>query len=146
MINYCLVSRGGRGRGVGRWGVIFDPEGKQEMSYAWGIGEATNNQAEIQELWQGLSVSKQMEITKLTVVGDSMAIIHHMVNLTKPQDTQLRRMMIRTQHVRRFHYGGVLPCFRSLNALADKNTKLACTLQMGCLRKRVGVLSICHIP
>jgi ribonuclease HI len=27
-------------------GIAFDPEGNQEISFAWNLGESTNNQAE----------------------------------------------------------------------------------------------------
>jgi hypothetical protein len=111
--------------------VTFDPEGKQEMSYTWGLGEATNNQVEILAPWQGFLVLKQMGITNLT-----MEIIHHMVNLTLPQDTQIRKMMTRTQQMLEgFTMMEIHHAFRSLNAIANKNVNLSYTLQMGCLRK-----------
>jgi len=35
-------------------GIVLDPEGNEESNYAWGLGVATNNEAEVLILYQGL--------------------------------------------------------------------------------------------
>ena len=40
-------------KGWQAWVIIYDPRGTHEIAYAWGIGEETNNQAEILALYQG---------------------------------------------------------------------------------------------
>jgi len=42
---------------AGAGGVIYDPEGKQESTYSWGLGIPTNNQAEAYTLFQGFSIA-----------------------------------------------------------------------------------------
>jgi ribonuclease HI len=59
--------------GVG--GVIYDPKGKQESAYAWGLGIATNNQIEAYALLQGLSIIISLGIRELVVLGDSRIVI-----------------------------------------------------------------------
>ena len=39
-------------------GVIMDPGGTIETSFAWGLGVFSNNQAKDYALWKGLKISK----------------------------------------------------------------------------------------
>lgn len=41
-------------RVAGAAGIILDPKGQLETTYAWGLGNSTNNQAEAYALIQGL--------------------------------------------------------------------------------------------
>ena len=54
---WCLffdgASKGNPGQ-AGGGGIIYEPTEKIHLSYSWGLGHATNNQAEILALWQGL--------------------------------------------------------------------------------------------
>jgi ribonuclease HI len=54
---WCLffdgVSKGNPGQ-AGGGGIILEPSGTIHLSYAWGLGYASNNQAEFLALWQGL--------------------------------------------------------------------------------------------
>jgi len=43
-------------------GIILDPKGKQEITFAWSLGETTSNQVEALALLQGLMLLKQQGI------------------------------------------------------------------------------------
>jgi ribonuclease HI len=58
--------------------VFFNPEGKCELTYAWGLGESTNNQEEALSLYQGLNILSSKEIRSLIVISDSLVIIQKM--------------------------------------------------------------------
>jgi ribonuclease HI len=43
-------------------GIIIDPGGKTEATFAWGLGKSTNNRAEAYALFQGLRVAADLQI------------------------------------------------------------------------------------
>jgi ribonuclease HI len=45
------------------------------IHYSWGLGAASNNIVEAYALLQGLSITKEWNITKLVVFGDSMMVV-----------------------------------------------------------------------
>ena len=65
---WCLffdgASKGNPGQ-AGGGGIIIDPSGKLHLSYAWGLGHTSNNQAEFLALWQGLNQARKLNIQKL---------------------------------------------------------------------------------
>ena len=62
-------------------GVLLCPNVQQEFEYAWGLGEATNNQIEQWDLWMGLTLLKDSKHRKVVVVGDSMITIRRLRQL-----------------------------------------------------------------
>jgi ribonuclease HI len=38
------------------WGVIYDPNGIEKLSFAWGLGHSTNNQVEAMVVYMGLKL------------------------------------------------------------------------------------------
>jgi ribonuclease HI len=58
-------------------GIIMDLEKKLEASFAWGLGEYTNSQAEAYELLEGLQLTIKLRFKNLIVMGDSSVIIAH---------------------------------------------------------------------
>jgi len=62
---WCLFFDGaskGNPSQAGGGGIIIDPFGKLHLSYAWGLGYASNNQAEFLALWQGLKQARKLNI------------------------------------------------------------------------------------
>ena len=61
----------------GRSGRVFiNFEEQIEERYAWGFGNATNNQADHWALWQGLPLFMHWKTKKIVIVGDSLIAIH----------------------------------------------------------------------
>jgi ribonuclease HI len=52
---------------------------KRQLTFAWGLGIASNNLAEAYALMQGLRLAIEANIQSLIVVGDSKLIIGKMV-------------------------------------------------------------------
>ena len=52
-------------------GIIFDLEGKNGSSYAKGLGQKTNNGVEWLFLYFGMNLTRQLNIAKIIVLGDS---------------------------------------------------------------------------
>jgi len=59
--------------GVG--GVIFSPEGNQELTFSWILGKATNNQEEAYALLQGILLAKKHEFNSLIILRDLKVVI-----------------------------------------------------------------------
>jgi len=77
---------------AGAGGVLTDANGSTKLSYAWGLGHASNNQAEFLALWQGLNQAHKLGIIKLNIAGDSKQVIDA-INLNKiPKDMCLAQI------------------------------------------------------
>jgi len=47
--------------------------------YAWGLGKVFNKIAEAYALWEGIKIAKEMRITKLIILGDSMMMTRDII-------------------------------------------------------------------
>ena len=65
-------------RGMCGW-IIFDPRGNKVLTYALGLGQKTNNEAEWIALLFEMEQIKHNKITNGTVVGDCSQVIHKMI-------------------------------------------------------------------
>ena len=73
------ASKGNPGvAGVG--GILLDPEGKIEQTFAWGLGFRTNNEAEWMALLQGLTILADTDLCRVAIFGDSRHVIYKMLN------------------------------------------------------------------
>ena len=120
---WCLFFDGalkGNPGKAGGGGIIFEPTGKIHLSYAWGLGHASNNQAEILALWQGLIQARNLNIQKINIFGDSRLIIKAVHTKKIPSDIHLgqifRKVSLLLSHFRIYKAQHVL---RNLNSLAD---------------------------
>jgi hypothetical protein len=80
-------------------GIIFDPEGRMESTFAWGLGTSTNNQDEAYALFQGLLLANDSNIESMIIVGDSSVIIKSMVLHTTLKDNKLASIIARINKV-----------------------------------------------
>ena len=101
-------------------GLIFHPGGKLETSFSWGIGQNTNNQAELFALLKACQLAKEAGHNNLQIFGDSEIIIKILnsdsvfnnlfLNLTMQR---LHFILIDCDSVTSYHI------LRDLNKLAD---------------------------
>jgi ribonuclease HI len=84
---------------VGVGGVIYDLEGKQESTYAWGLGIATNNQAKAYALLQGLSIIISLGIRELVVLGDSRMVIKSLNRQEPLKDLRLASILYKIEKI-----------------------------------------------
>lgn len=64
---------------AGAGGVIKDEQGRNLVTYEWGLGIMTNNKAEAYSLLLGTSIARNLGIRNLLIVGDSAIIIASMI-------------------------------------------------------------------
>jgi len=60
-------------------GGALGPDEICELTYAWGLGMATNNQAEALAMWKGIEITIDKGNTKLIISGDTKILIHGLV-------------------------------------------------------------------
>jgi hypothetical protein len=61
-------------------GVLLNIKGNIEISFAWDLEKATNNQLESYALYQSILLEKESINKSLIVIGDSSTIINIMVS------------------------------------------------------------------
>ena len=103
-------------------------------SYAWGLGNGTNNKAEFCGLYQGLRIAKTKGIAKLLVFRDSRLLIHAITKKKRPSNLQLAQIMQRIQLLcKNFHSISFFHILRNLNAVADEAANDGALLGRGIL-------------
>jgi len=146
---WCLffdgASKGNPGK-AGGGGIILEPSGKIHLSYAWGLGQASNNQAEILALWQGLTQARNLNIQKINIFGDSRLIIKAVHTKKVPSDIYLgqifKKICLLLSQFRNYKAQHVL---RNLNSLADAEANQGVLLNKSQLSVNGGS-STCAIP
>ena len=130
---WCLffdgASKGNPGQ-AGGGSIIIDPSGKLYLSYAWGLGHASNNQAEYLALWQGLNQARKLNIQKLTIFGDSRMIVKALHTKKMPTDISLahtyRKVLLLLKHFRNYKAYHVLSTLKNLaDAEANRGSTLS---------------------
>jgi ribonuclease HI/exonuclease III len=114
------ASKGNPGE-AGGGGILLEPNGSTKLTYAWGLGYASNNQAEFLALWQGINQALKLGINKIKIAGDSKQVIDA-INLNKPpMDMRLaqlhKKICILLDQIQEYKVYHVL---RDLNRDADK--------------------------
>ena len=52
-------------------GILLDPRGHVEQTFAWGLGYRTNNEAEWLALLKGLTILTNKDLSRIAIFGDS---------------------------------------------------------------------------
>lgn len=127
---------------AGAGGIIYDLGGTRELSYEWGLGKATNNQAEASALLQGIKVAISLNARAMHVFGDSSIIIQFMHSNKSPKDNKLARIKEEPYKIQEIQFLHIL---RTLNKEADTNANGASRLEEGMLKQN-GVVNCFAIP
>ena len=61
-------------------GILLNPGGHVEHTFAWGLGITSNNEAEWLALIQSLHILKENKIRKALIIGDSRHVIYKLIN------------------------------------------------------------------
>jgi ribonuclease HI len=117
-------------------GVIYDPKGTERIYFAWGLGHATNNQAEAMKLYVGLNLISFEQYREVIVINNSELIIkivrkqieHKQHNLVRAFQRIIKeeKMFKKVEH---FHVLG------KMNQREDLLAKEACDLGQGILKQ-----------
>ena len=64
---------------AGAGGILLDHGGHIEQTFAWGLGNRTNNEAEWLALLQGLQLLQDKNYQKVLIFGDSKHVISKLI-------------------------------------------------------------------
>jgi ribonuclease HI len=125
------ASKGNPGT-AGAGGVIYDSDGLRRDSFCWGIGQKTNNQAEIQALLKACQIARDRGYKEFQALGDSEILIKNLntdnlftnASLNKTLN-RLKRILLDFDSYKFYHI------LRNLNSEADLLANKGCTLGKG---------------
>ena len=80
---------------AGAGGIILDPDGKENVTYEWGLGQISNNKAEAYNLLMGTRIIKEREIQNLIIIGDSAIIIEAIARNKNPSNEFMNKILKR---------------------------------------------------
>ena len=61
-------------------GILLNPGGHVELTFAWGLGIRSNNESKWLALIQSLHILKVKKIRKALIIGDSRHVIYKLIN------------------------------------------------------------------
>ena len=128
-----------------RGGVILDPDGKTEHSFAWGLGIRTNNEAEWLALLQGLRFLQAKKLRKALIFGDSKHVISKIVNGYPSGAVRCRRLYNKVKSLWHHTYQP-LHILRTNNKAADAMANIGATLAQGVYKQDGDPPSHIYIP
>ena len=73
-------------------GILLDPRGHVEQTFAWGLGYRTNNEVEWFALLQGLKILANKDLSRIVIFGDSRHVIYKMINGYTTGSIKCRRL------------------------------------------------------
>ena len=136
----------GNPRPVGSGGVLLDYSGRIVLNFAWGLGQKTNNFAEMLAIWQGLNQARSLSIKKLVIIGDSSIIIQDFKQKKIPTNMELahyfRKVSFQLKDFDEVQFYHVL---RKLNHNADHEANVGASKSKGALQVN-GIESHMPIP
>ena len=94
----CLFFYGASKKNLGKagsGGLIILQDKARQISYNWGLGQISNNNAEAHGLLLGLKILRDRKINNAIIFGDSSLIIQAMVRKTPPKNATLNQILHR---------------------------------------------------
>eukprot|EP00253_Pinus_taeda_P026720 PITA_26720 len=136
-LNFDGASKGNPGQ-AGFGGIIRDSKGSLLQLYFGNIGWDTNNSAELEGLWQGLSIARELNLHPLMVEGDSQIIINMATRIQNGSQTRKVahswRLEARLNNIEReMHYHRALSFLRTRRE-GNKTADLLANLGVDCSR------------
>ena len=115
---------------AGAGGILLDPGGQTEKTFAWGLGHKTNNEAEWMALLQGLEILDTIDSSKIAVFGDSRQVIYKMINGYTSVSIKCRRLYDRITPLIPDNYE-FYHILRANNASADALANIGASFPQG---------------
>ena len=126
-------------------GILLDPGGNIEQSYAWGLGIRTNNEAEWLALLQGLQILRAKKYRKVLIFGDSKHVISKLINGYPSGAINCRRLYNKVKSLM-LHSFEPLHILRNNNTAADKMANIGASLPQGVFKQEGFPPLHKHIP
>ena len=120
-------------------GILLDPRGHVEQTFAWGLGYRTNNEAEWLALLQGMKIlANKLDISRIAIFGDSRHVIYKMINGYTTESIKCRRLHDKITPLLSKHYE-FFHILRTNNFIADALANMGASLPQGqfCLNGQI---------
>jgi ribonuclease HI/exonuclease III len=125
------ASKGNPGS-AGAGGIIYSPDGTLRDSFCWGLGQKTNNQAEILGLLRACLIAREKGDKDLQVFGDSELLIKKLNSEDLFNNASLNKILGRLKRLlQAFTSYKFYHILRNLNGEADRMANKGCTLTKG---------------
>ena len=111
-------------------GVLLDPGGNVEHSFAWGLGNRTNNEAEWLALLQGLQILQAKSYRKVLLFGDSKHVMSKLINGYPSGAIKCRHLYNKVKTLMH-HSFEPLHILRINNSAADAMANIGASLPQG---------------
>jgi ribonuclease HI/exonuclease III len=119
---------------AGAGGVIYSPKGFTKDCFCWGLGQKTNNQAEMLGLIKACHIAREKGIKDLQVFGDSEIIIKNLNKETRFSNASLNKILDRLKRVLQdFNSCKLYHILRTSNTEADQMANKGSILMKGLL-------------
>ena len=119
---------------AGAGGVIYSPKGSTKDCFCWGLGQKTNNQAEMLGLFKACHIAREKGIKDLQVFGDSEIIIKNLNKETRFNNASLNKLLDRLKRVLQdFNSCKLYHILRTSNTEADQMANKGSILMKGLL-------------
>lgn len=113
-------------------GSLRDPGGNPLVSYAWGLGKVSNNIAETCALWEGIKMAREMMISKILILRDSMMVTRAIIKGTEVGNNLLHNILFySTSLLVEFEEVSILHIKCELDTIANQMAKLGSRLNAG---------------
>ena len=130
---------------AGAGGILLNPEGYVDQTFAWGPGRRTNNEAEWLALIQGLHLLHNMKIHRVLIFGDSRHVIYKMVNGYPSGAIKCRRLHGKYKLLMSKSYE-IYHILRQNNTAADSMANVGASLPQGIFSQNGAYPSFKPIP
>jgi ribonuclease HI len=129
------ASKGNPGNaGAGR--VIYSSDGSRKDNFSWGLGQRTNNQAEILGLLKACQIARENGIKEIQVFGDSEILIKILNTNDHLSNPVINKTLLRIRQVLQdFSSSRFFHILRGSNKEADTKANIGCLLPLGVLNK-----------
>ena len=111
-------------------GIVLDPRGHVEQTFAWGLGHRTNNEVEWLALLQGLQSLVSKDLHKVMIFGDSRHVIFKLINGYSFGSINCRRLYDKTKPLMSKSYE-LFHILRHNNSAADALENMGASLSQG---------------
>ena len=124
----------------------MDPRGQTIKTFAWGLGNKTNNEAEWLALFQGLEMTGTSSISSLLVFGDYRQVILKMKNRYTARSIKCRRICSKISQLHLPKNTTFFHILRVNNAKADSLANRGASLPQGSILLNDEAASVKYIP
>ena len=128
-----------------RGGILLDPGGQIEQTFAWGLGTRTNNEAEWLALLQGLQILQDKNYQKVLIFGDSKHVISKLINGYPKGAVNFRRLYNKAKLLMLSSYEP-FHILRINNTAADSMANLGASIPQGHFKQNGNPPILKYVP